>query len=43
MSKLEKIEVTSVTYQIEYFLGGDWKFLAMLCGIGRANEDYACI
>ena len=29
--------------EIEYFLGGDWKFLALVCGLGRANEDYACV
>ena len=25
------------------FLGGDRKFLALVCGIGKANQDYACI
>lgn len=30
-------------YDIEYFLGGDWKFLAYVCGLGAANQDYACI
>ena len=24
-------------------LGGDWKFLGCVCGIGCANQDYACI
>lgn len=24
-------------YDIEYFLGGDWKFLAYVCGLGAAN------
>ena len=31
------------TYNIEYFLGWDWKFLASVCGIGAANADCACI
>ena len=43
MSNLEEISVNNCTYQIEYFLGGDWKFLALICGLGRANEDYACV
>ena len=28
---------------IEYFLGGDWKFLALVCGIDAANSEYSCI
>ena len=28
---------------IEYFLGGDLKFLAIVCGIEAANAKYACI
>ena len=43
MSNLTDITVNDKNYAIEYFLGGDWKFLALVCGIGRANEDYACI
>lgn len=30
-------------YNIEYFLSGDWKFLACVCGLGAANQDHACI
>ena len=43
MSKLNKVTVEGKTYNIEYFLGGDWKFLACVCGLGAANQDYACI
>ena len=43
MSNLTDIAVNDKNYAIEYFLGGDWKFLALVCGTGRANEDYACI
>ena len=43
MSNLKEISVNNCTYQTEYFLGGDWKFLALVCGLGRANEDYACV
>ena len=43
MSNLEEISANNCTYKLEYFLGGDWKFLALICGLGRANEDYACV
>lgn len=43
MKNLEEIDVDNSTYYFEYFLGGDWKFLACVCGIGAANADYACI
>ena len=33
----------NITYPLKYFLGGDWKFLASVCGIGGANADNACI
>ena len=38
MSNLKEISVNNCTYQIEYFLGGDWKFLALVYGLGRANK-----
>ena len=40
---MTKISIGNDTYPIEYFMGGDWKFLASVCGIGGANADYACI
>ena len=43
MSKLNKVTVEGKTYNIEYFFGGDWKFLACVCGLGAASQDYACI
>lgn len=43
MSNLQEISAHNCTYKLEYFLGGDWKFLALICGLGRANEDYACV
>ena len=43
MSNLKEISANSCTYKIEYFLGGDLKFLALVCGLGRANDDYACV
>ena len=43
MELLTEITLDNITYPLEYFLGGDWKFLASVCGIGGANADYACI
>ena len=43
MSNLQEISVNDCTYKLEYFLGGDWKFLALVCGPGRVNENYACV
>jgi hypothetical protein len=43
MEESKTIKVDDNIYEIEYFLGGDWKFLASVCGIGAANADYACI
>ena len=43
MSNLKEISANNCTYKIEYFLDGDLKFLALVCGLGRANEDYACV
>lgn len=43
MSNLKEISANNCTYKIEYFLRGYLKFLALLCGLGRANEDYACV
>ena len=30
-------------YKIKFFLGDNWKFVACICGLGAANQDYACI
>ena len=43
MKKLDSITCENRTFKIEYFLGGDWKFLATVCGLGPANQDFACI
>ncbi|CAB3993179.1 Hypothetical predicted protein, partial [Paramuricea clavata] len=44
MELLTEITLDNITYPLEYFLGGDWKFLASdMCVIGGANADYACI
>ena len=41
--ELKKIEVDANTYEIIYFLGGDWKFLALATGIDSASSKYSCI
>ena len=37
------IIVCEQAFEIEYYLGGDWKFLAMITGIDSASSTYACI
>ena len=41
--ELKEIEVDANTYEIVYFLGGDWKFLALATGIDSASSKYSCI
>ena len=43
MESLSHISVGSANFQIEWFLGGDWKFLACICGLGAANANNPCI
>lgn len=38
MTKISKVKVGGKHYNIEYFLGGDWKFLACVCGLGAATR-----
>ena len=40
---LNEIHIDGVTFEIELFLGGDWKFLAMVCGLDSATSTYSCI
>ena len=37
------LEVNGVQYTVNFYLGADWKFLSMACGIDAANSKYACI
>lgn len=39
----ESIKVKGREHPIEYFLGGDMKFLAIACGIEAANSNYSCV
>ena len=43
VGRLTTIEVDEVTYSIQYYLGGDWKFLAIVTGIDSAKSEIACI
>lgn len=40
---LSKIYVGNQCFEIEWFLGGDWKFLACVCGLGAAHATRPCI
>ena len=40
MKNLSEISVNGANYKIEYVIGGDWKFLATVCGIGPAIHNY---
>ena len=41
--ELQSIEYNGNTHRIEYFWGGDLKFLALVCGIEAANGTYSCV
>ena len=43
IESLSTIKVNNICFDIEYFLGGDWKFLATITGIDSASANYACI
>ena len=43
IESLSTIEVNNISFDIEYYLGGDWKFLATITGIDSASANYACI
>ena len=40
---LEFVTIKDKVYKIVLYLGGDWKFLATLCGIESATSQFACI
>lgn len=43
VERLKQIAVGGQVYDIVYFLGGDWKFLALCTGIDSAMSTYSCI
>ena len=40
---LNRIHVLGYDLNVEFYLGGDWKFLAMVTGIDSATSTHACI
>jgi len=43
IEQLTTIKVDDEEYRIEFFLGTDWKFLALVVGIESASAIYSCI
>ena len=43
ISTLKSIKIQDEEYTLEYFLGGNLKFLALVCGINAANGTYSCV
>lgn len=41
--KEKKIEVNGKTVNLEFFVGGDYKFLLILMGLSAANSNHACV
>lgn len=39
----EGIEVDDEIFEVDFYLGADWKFLATVCGIESPNCTHACI
>ena len=42
-SKLKSVEINGIKYDIELFLVGDLKFLAIVSGLDSATSQYSCI
>jgi len=40
---IEVISIDQKVYQVTWFLGGDWKFLALVCGLDNASSNFSCI
>ena len=43
VERLKQIVADGRIYDVVYFLGGDWKFLALCTGIDSAMSNYSCI
>ena len=43
VEQLHEITVSGLKFEITYYLGGDWKFLATVTGIDLASSTYSCI
>lgn len=43
IKEVEEVHVDGITFKIACYLGGDWKFLAVVTSIDGASSDYACM
>ncbi|KAJ7391238.1 hypothetical protein OS493_019369 [Desmophyllum pertusum] len=43
VNSLQQISLGTQSFEVEWFLGGDWKFLACVCGLGAAIATHPCI
>ena len=43
VESIEQITVCDLTFDVLFYLGGDWKFLAMATGIDAATSTHTCI
>lgn len=43
VAQLDSILINDEVFEIELFLGGDWKFLAIVCGIDAAHSQHFCV
>ena len=43
VESLKYLSFGTERFEIEWFLGGDWKFLACVCGLGAAHATHPCI
>ena len=37
------ISVSGKKFDVHFYLGGDWKFIAAVCGLDAANSTFSCI
>ena len=37
------ITVSTKKFNVLFYLGGDWKFIAAVCGLDAANSKFSCI
>lgn len=43
VEQLDTIIVDGISYKVNFYLGGDWKFLALVTGINSASCRHSCI
>ena len=43
VERLKQIKVDQDIFSVDYYMGGDWKFLASITGIDQASSTYSCI